>query len=176
MPAGAPGVDDESLHFTIRKSPDDPHPQGFPKSLGTAHGGASSDTGEDGIGGDSRRDSWRVRRDFESILRAMQRANDRQKMLAAHGALLSDERLQLVVDGPAQTEVARGPGRPAWRRGSGPGSRPDLPVARRDRRQTSPRLLHARNPLRAKPRQAPDELFHSLAQNVYRRWPPRAKS
>jgi transcriptional regulator of acetoin/glycerol metabolism len=41
--------------------------------------------------------SWLVRRDFESILRAMQRVNDRQKMLAAHGALLSDERLQLVV-------------------------------------------------------------------------------
>ena len=40
---------------------------------------------------------WRVRRDFEGVLRAMQRAGDRQKMLAAHGALLSDERLQLVV-------------------------------------------------------------------------------
>ena len=42
--------------------------------------------------------SWLVRRDFETILRAMQRVNDRQKMLAAHGALLSDERLQLVVE------------------------------------------------------------------------------
>ena len=42
--------------------------------------------------------SWLLRRDFESILRAMQRVNDRQKMLAAHGALLSDERLQLVVE------------------------------------------------------------------------------
>jgi type IV secretory pathway VirD2 relaxase len=40
---------------------------------------------------------WRVRSDLEGILRAMQRAGDRQKMLAAHGALLSDERLQLVV-------------------------------------------------------------------------------
>jgi type IV secretory pathway VirD2 relaxase len=40
---------------------------------------------------------WRVRRDFEGVLRAMQRAGDRQKMLAAHGALLSDARLQLVV-------------------------------------------------------------------------------
>ena len=40
---------------------------------------------------------WQVRRDFEGVLRAMQRAGDRQKMLAAHGALLSDERLQLVV-------------------------------------------------------------------------------
>ena len=40
---------------------------------------------------------WRVRRDFEKILRAMQRSADRQKTLAAHGALISDERLQLVT-------------------------------------------------------------------------------
>jgi hypothetical protein len=41
--------------------------------------------------------TWRVRREFESILRAMQRSADRQKMLAAHGALISDERLPLAV-------------------------------------------------------------------------------
>ena len=40
---------------------------------------------------------WRVRRDFENILRAMQRSADRQKMLSAHGVLMSDERLPLVV-------------------------------------------------------------------------------
>jgi hypothetical protein len=40
---------------------------------------------------------WRVRRDFEHILRAMQRSADRQKTLAAHGALMSDERLPLTV-------------------------------------------------------------------------------
>ena len=40
---------------------------------------------------------WIVRRDFETVLKAMQRTNDRQKMLASHGALLSDERLPLVV-------------------------------------------------------------------------------
>lgn len=42
-------------------------------------------------------DEWLVRRDFETVLKAMQRTNDRQKMLASHGALLSDERLPLVV-------------------------------------------------------------------------------
>jgi type IV secretory pathway VirD2 relaxase len=41
--------------------------------------------------------AWHVRRDFEDVLRAMQRATDRQKTLAAHGALLSDERLRLEV-------------------------------------------------------------------------------
>lgn len=40
---------------------------------------------------------WMVRRDFETVLKAMQRTSDRQKMLASHGALLSDERLPLVV-------------------------------------------------------------------------------
>jgi hypothetical protein len=42
-------------------------------------------------------DVWQVRRDFETVLRAMQRANDRQKTMAAHGALVSDERLPLVT-------------------------------------------------------------------------------
>jgi type IV secretory pathway VirD2 relaxase len=41
--------------------------------------------------------TWRVRRDFVSVLRAMQRSADRQKTLAAHGALISDERLQMTV-------------------------------------------------------------------------------
>jgi type IV secretory pathway VirD2 relaxase len=41
--------------------------------------------------------SWRVRRDFVNVLRAMQRSADRQKTLAAHGALISDERLQMTV-------------------------------------------------------------------------------
>jgi type IV secretory pathway VirD2 relaxase len=40
---------------------------------------------------------WRVRSDFEDVLRAMQRSGDHQKTLAAHGALLSDERLPLEV-------------------------------------------------------------------------------
>ena len=42
-------------------------------------------------------DVWFVRRDFESVLRAMQRTSDRQKMLAAHGVLMSDERLPIEM-------------------------------------------------------------------------------
>jgi uncharacterized protein DUF3363 len=41
--------------------------------------------------------TWRVRRDFANVLRAMQRSADRQKTLAAHGALVSDDRLQMTV-------------------------------------------------------------------------------
>lgn len=39
--------------------------------------------------------NWLVRRDFEQVLRAMQRVADRQKTLARHGALMSDERLPI---------------------------------------------------------------------------------
>jgi hypothetical protein len=40
---------------------------------------------------------WRVRRDFESVLRAMQRIGDRQKTLASHGIPMSDARLSIAT-------------------------------------------------------------------------------
>lgn len=40
---------------------------------------------------------WRVRVDFPAVLRAMQLASDRQRVLASKGVLLSDERLRLNV-------------------------------------------------------------------------------
>ncbi len=41
--------------------------------------------------------NWQVRRNLASVLRAMQRAQDRQRVLQTNGALLSDERLPMVV-------------------------------------------------------------------------------
>jgi type IV secretory pathway VirD2 relaxase len=50
--------------------------------------------------------AWQVRRDFEQILRAMQRTTDRQKTLAAHGAAMSDSRLVIeVLDSVKMTSV-----------------------------------------------------------------------
>ncbi len=50
--------------------------------------------------------AWRVRRDFQDVLRAMQRTSDRQKTLAAHGALMSDERLPIqMLDSRQLTSV-----------------------------------------------------------------------
>jgi hypothetical protein len=43
------------------------------------------------------RGTWSVRSDFLTVLKAMQKIGDRQRMLAAHQALVSDERLPLVV-------------------------------------------------------------------------------
>jgi type IV secretory pathway VirD2 relaxase len=44
--------------------------------------------------------TWRVRRDFDQILRAMQQTTDRQRTLAAHGALMSDGRLPVEILDP----------------------------------------------------------------------------
>ncbi len=96
-PARAPGIDQEAIHFAISRSPGDRDLQGFAR-IQEQHVAARLMTLEKmGLAESVGSNSWLVRRDFESILHAMQRVNDRQKMLAAHGALLSDERLQLVV-------------------------------------------------------------------------------
>ena len=52
--------------------------------------------------------SWFIRRDFELVLRTMQKARDRQRMLAAHGATLSDDRLQVLVLDWRKTSLAEG--------------------------------------------------------------------
>ena len=41
--------------------------------------------------------TWHLLPDFEQVLRAMQRTADRQRTLAAHGALVSDKRLPIEV-------------------------------------------------------------------------------
>jgi type IV secretory pathway VirD2 relaxase len=51
---------------------------------------------------------WSVQADFEKVLRTLQRSGDRQKMLAAHGALLSDKRLPLQVTNPRQLQRVEG--------------------------------------------------------------------
>lgn len=53
-------------------------------------------------------DLWNVRADFEAVLRAMQRAGDRQKILGAHGAVVSDERLPIEVFDFRRTNLVEG--------------------------------------------------------------------
>ena len=52
--------------------------------------------------------TWHLRPDFEQVLRAMQRTGDRQRTLAAHGALISDERLPIEVLDLKQTASVEG--------------------------------------------------------------------
>ena len=85
-----------SPFFTITR---DPSPAGIgPGSLSERHTAERlmflSSVGLAESAGPKR---WLVRRDFENVLRAMQRAGDWQKTLADHGALMSDERLPLNV-------------------------------------------------------------------------------
>jgi len=50
--------------------------------------------------------TWRVRRDFDQVLKAMQRTTDRQQTLAAHGVVMSDNRLAIeVLDVTKMTSV-----------------------------------------------------------------------
>lgn len=51
---------------------------------------------------------WRVQADFEKVLRTLQQSGDRQKMLAAHGALVSDRRLPLQVTTLRQLQSVAG--------------------------------------------------------------------
>jgi len=52
--------------------------------------------------------SWQVRPDAEQVLRAIQRTSDRQRTLAAHGALASDERLGNEAIDWGQMETVEG--------------------------------------------------------------------
>ena len=52
--------------------------------------------------------TWNVRTDFEGVLRAMQRAGDRQRALAAHGVVVSDERLPIEVLDFTKTDSVEG--------------------------------------------------------------------
>src|SRR6267378_2285890 len=51
---------------------------------------------------------WSVQEDFEQVLRTLQQSGDRQKMLAAHGALVSDKRLPLQVTTLRQLQSVAG--------------------------------------------------------------------
>jgi type IV secretory pathway VirD2 relaxase len=50
-----------------------------------------------GLAESSGPNTWRLRKDFEQVLRAMERASDRRRTLAAHGTVMSDERLTIEV-------------------------------------------------------------------------------
>jgi type IV secretory pathway VirD2 relaxase len=54
------------------------------------------------------RQQWSVQADFENVLRTLQKSGDRQKMLTAHGALLSDKRLSLEVTTLRQLQSVAG--------------------------------------------------------------------
>jgi hypothetical protein len=88
---------EHAAYFTINIDPNDPDLRGFAKAQQHHFSARLLVLQQMGLAESAGFRAWHVRRDFEYVLRAMQRATDRQKTLAAHGALLSDERLRLEV-------------------------------------------------------------------------------
>jgi len=82
-------ADTQSEHFTVKRTSLAPRDGFVVARLQKLEGMGLAET--EGV------DHWRVRRDFQAALRAMQRVADRQKVLAAHGAQVSDARLPLVM-------------------------------------------------------------------------------
>ena len=83
------GTADHSWDFLVRHDPMEPLGQYVLARLGKLETmGLAEATGLN---------QWRVRQDFETALRAMQRLGDLQKILAAHGVPVSDTRLPLVM-------------------------------------------------------------------------------
>ena len=91
--AGESSPDFGSQHFTVSRNPAE-------TGLGeTARSRTRHDVArlavlrQMGLAEPTGPSTWRLRRDFEQVLRAMQRTADRQRTLASHGVLMSDERL-----------------------------------------------------------------------------------
>jgi hypothetical protein len=81
--------DSQALYFMVRRTSQQPKHWYVIERLKTLESmGLAEAAGSD---------QWLVRQDFETALRAMQRLGDRQKVLAAHGVLVSDTRLPLVM-------------------------------------------------------------------------------
>ena len=87
---------DDADYFTVRREPIDPRRQ-YAKAQDHHVLARLAKLEEIGLAAKTDRHSWLVRGDFEEVLRTMQRTNDRQKMLARHSALVSDERLPLQI-------------------------------------------------------------------------------
>ena len=82
-------IDGQSGQFLVSRNPAQPKNQYVIERLRTLESiGLAEVAGPD---------QWRVRPDFETALRAMQRLGDRQKILATHGVPVSDTRLPLVM-------------------------------------------------------------------------------
>jgi type IV secretory pathway VirD2 relaxase len=102
------GSDAEPQYFAVTRNP---LQTGLTETarLHTKHEAARlAVLGRMGVAESTGSNTWRVRRDFEQILRAMQRTADRQRTLAAHGVVMSDERLPIEVLDPAQMTSVEG--------------------------------------------------------------------
>ena len=82
-------------YFTVQRDPTRAGLQDFSRAQEHNLAARLAKLGQMGLAEGLGHYTWRVRGDFGQLLRTMQKSSDRQRMLARHGALLSDERLPL---------------------------------------------------------------------------------
>jgi type IV secretory pathway VirD2 relaxase len=87
---------DDADYFAVRREPVDPRRR-YAKAQDHHVLARLAKLEQIGLAARTDRESWLVRGDFEDVLRMLQQTNDRQKMLARHAAMVSDERLPLLI-------------------------------------------------------------------------------
>jgi len=98
---------DDADYFTVRREPIDPRRQ-YARAQDHHVLARLAKLEQIGLAARADRHYWLVRGDFEDVLRTMQQTNDRQKMLARHAALVSDERLPLQMTSLSAMSVLEG--------------------------------------------------------------------
>ena len=100
--------DGSSSHFVVTVNPEDGSLSQSARQLQKHLAARLMHLQKMGLAQFVRPQQWAVQGDFEKVLKTLQQSGDRQKMLAAHGALLSDKRLPLQVTNLRQLQRVEG--------------------------------------------------------------------
>jgi hypothetical protein len=100
--------DGSSLRFVVAANPNDTSPSESGRQLQTHLSARLIHLQAMGLARLVAPCKWNVRADFEKVLRTLQQSNDRQKMLAAYGALVSDKRLPFQITNLRQVRWVAG--------------------------------------------------------------------
>jgi type IV secretory pathway VirD2 relaxase len=100
--------DGSSSHFVVTVNPEDGSLSESAQQLQKHLAGRLMHLQKMGLAQFDGPHQWSVQADFEKVLRTLQQSGDRQKTLSAHGALLSDKRLQLHVTTLRQLQRVEG--------------------------------------------------------------------
>jgi len=100
--------DGSSLHFVVAANPNDASLSESGRQLQTHLSARLIHLQTMGLARLVAPCEWTVQADFEKVLRTLQQTKDRQKMLAAHGALVSDKRLPFQITNLRQVRWVAG--------------------------------------------------------------------
>ena len=103
-----PSTDHSSSHFIVTAGPPRQGESTFLRSRRQNIAARLAVLEHMGLAQETGPNTWNVRSDFEAVLQAMQRTADRQRVLAAHGVVVSDERLPIEVLDFRRTDSVEG--------------------------------------------------------------------